>query len=106
MDLDFSEFHPTGDHWPGSACCRTFAGGWRRHLHLAWVFHRRDQVLRPFRRMLFCPLGRHRWQVWHSRESLDRPVTIHPMCLDCPTTRLPSEYDADSVPKLPWLEGP
>lgn len=104
MELDFSKFHSTGDHWPGSAHCRTLYGGWRRHLSLAWQFHRRDQVLRPFCRVLLCPIGRRRWQVWYARQSRDSPPTIHPMCPDCGAKRLPSEHDADNVPKLPWLE--
>ncbi len=104
MNLDFSQFHPIGDHWPGSAHCRTFYGGWRRHLYLAWVFHRRDQVIGAFRRPLLCPLGRHRRRVMYSRESLDEPVKIHASCLDCGTAGVPSEHDADNVPKLPWLE--
>jgi hypothetical protein len=104
VELDFSEFHPTGDHWPGTARCQALYGGWRRHLYLAWVFHRRDQVLGPFRKVLCCPFGRHRWQVWYSQEEHGGPAQVHPLCPDCETTRLPSEHDVDNKPDLPWLE--
>lgn len=50
--LDFSIFHPL-DHWPGSPYCRTWPGGWRRHLKLAWEHKWHAATL--------CRLGWHKW---------------------------------------------
>lgn len=100
--LDFSQFHPL-DHRPGDARCRAHYGGWRRHLKLAWEFHRRDQVLGPIRRLLYCPLGRHRWQVWYTNPE-NGPTNVKPMCTDCSATRLPSEQEIDHEVKLPKFE--
>ncbi len=99
MKFDFSKYHPL-DHRPGTARCRAHYGSWRYHLRLAWVMGRRDQVLRPFRRVLFCPWGRHRWRVWYGYFG-DRPVQVDPVCADCPATRLPSEQEIDGARDLP-----
>lgn len=100
MKLDFSEFHPTGDHWPYGRYCRGLPGGGRRHLRLAWDFHRREQVIGWWRRPLFCTWGRHRWQVWQRNDG-----AVRVLCIFCPATRLPSEADLDIVaswPKMPF----
>lgn len=56
--IDFSEFHPTGDHWPFTRYCRTYFGGGRLHLVYAWRYHWRDQILWPWH-WLQCRRGRH-----------------------------------------------
>ena len=58
--FDFSQFHPTGDHWPFTAYCEDLPGGWRTHLRYAWVFHRWPQVRNILLRPL-CWIGRHDW---------------------------------------------
>ena len=60
---DFSIWHPL-DHWPGTRRCRSFYGGWRRHLVIAWQFHRRDQVVGLFTKQTTCRLGYHKIDVW------------------------------------------
>lgn len=63
MNLDFSQWHPL-DHWPGTRRCRQHYGGWRRHLHVAWMMGRRDQVVGWFARPTTCVVGRHSWNVF------------------------------------------
>lgn len=67
MKIDFSQFHPL-DHWPGTARCRASYGGWRHHLHIAWVYRRRDEVvnaaLTPIQ-LVRCRLGRHHTYRYH-----------------------------------------
>lgn len=101
--LDFSVFHPL-DHWPGTAYCRSLPGGVRNHLHIAWVFQRRDQVLQPFRRVLSCPFGRHTWDVWSSVHRVTRVVTVIPACRYCTAERLPSESEIDAARTSPLTD--
>lgn len=104
MEMDFSEYHSTGDHWPGDRRCRTMYGGWRRHLYLAWRFHRRDQAIGFFRRPLLCRFGRHRRQVWYGKRP-GKKSTVHPVCPDCWKSQLPSEHDIDNEPRFPgWMD--
>lgn len=103
MRFDFSGFHPS-DHWPGTVRCWRLPGGPVRHLKVAWMFHRRDQVIRPFRRVLCCPFGRHRWHVWYGSGFPDGRTRIRPLCPDCHAERLPSEHEIDNPPRLPWFE--
>lgn len=63
MKFDFSQFHPL-DHWPGTSRCREHYGGWRRHLVIAWQWHRRDQVVGWFARWTTCLADRHKWAVF------------------------------------------
>ncbi len=100
MKLDFSQFHPL-DHWPGSAYCRSLPGGTRQHLHLAWVFRRREQVLAPVYKLLLCHIGRHAEQVWYQRQE-DGTQKVMPSCRYCSWTRLPSEADVDEGKTMPF----
>ncbi len=99
MRFDFSEFHPL-DHRPGTSRCRGLPGGVRQHLKVAWWLGRRDQIIRPFRRALCCPFGRHRWNVWHGAGFPDGKRRINVVCADCPARRLPSEHDIDNPPSI------
>ncbi len=101
--LNFDQFHPL-DHRPGDARCRAHFGGWKHHLRLAWDYHRKDQVLRPLRRSLFCKLRQHRWEVWYSNNRDGQPSKVHPVCKDCQATRLPSEHEVDTEPRWPTFE--
>lgn len=56
--IDYSKFHPI-DHWIWDRCCREYYGGWRTHLTYAWELRRKDELLRPWRRVFCCPFGRH-----------------------------------------------
>lgn len=84
IKIDFSQFHPL-DHWPGTRRCGQFYGGWRRHLRIAWEYHRREQVvnaaLTPYQRIA-CRLGRHHTHSWHTP---DRGFLV--MCTHCPHRR-------------------
>lgn len=73
-NLDFSEFHPL-DHWPGSARCHEFFGGWRHHLRITWAFRRKPQLLAATR----CRLG------WHRPTTAFRPSArvMWRSCHDC-----------------------
>lgn len=99
MEFDFSDYHPL-DHWPGTRRCWAHPGGVRRHLWLAWVMGRRDQVARPFRRRLCCPFGWHRWNVWYGTGFPDGRTRINPMCAYCRAERLPSEHEIDNPPPI------
>ncbi len=100
--LHFDRFHPL-DHWPGSARCRSFYGGWRNHLSLAWWVIWRDRVLRPIRRPLWCPLGRHRWNFSY-RNTADGSVQVEPFCTDCAATRAATQQEKDEAIRLPTFE--
>lgn len=100
--LDFSKFHPVSDHWPFTPYCNQFYGGGWNHLSVAWQFHRRDQVLKWPRRLLFCWRGKHRWAVWYGHfDENGSGTTIHPVCKDCRATRLPSEKEIEDRHKFP-----
>jgi hypothetical protein len=57
-ELDFSEFHPLGDHRPGDHRCRTLPGGWRNHLSLAWEY----RWLPALSASTWCRVGCHEWR--------------------------------------------
>lgn len=99
MKLDFSQWHPL-DHWPGTRRCREHYGGWRRHLTIAWEFHRRDQVVGWFARWTTCLMGRHSWQVWRVVRRIDEfrqagkvgaPGDYKPVCRYCHRRRTATE---------------
>lgn len=64
---------------------------------MAWEYHRRDQLLRPFRRLLYCTRGLHAWQVWYQHHR-ERGRIVTPLCRYCPATRLPSEAELEADP--------
>lgn len=98
MKIDFSEFHPL-DHWPLTRRCRGLPGGTRNHLHLTWVYRRREQALHPLYKLVLCPLGRHHVQVWYATFK-DGTEVVKPTCAHCDWTRLPSEADVDNRPEF------
>lgn len=63
IKLDFSQWHPL-DHWPGSARCRGFFGGWPHHLRIAWLYHRKWQLQSFLLRHSLCLIGRHTYRIW------------------------------------------
>jgi hypothetical protein len=96
--VDFSQFHML-DHWPFTKRCRTFYGGGRRHLWMAWHFRRREQVLRPFWRVFMCLFGRHHEVLWQGTRA-DGSTTASVGCLACKFSRPPSEYELERYPRL------
>lgn len=104
MKLDFSQYHPL-DHWPYTARCRAhYPHGWRsgwHHLTSTWTYRRRDQALTPLYRLLLCPLGRHKVQVWYARSTVDAGWKVMPRCYYCTYTRLPSESEIDHRAAMP-----
>lgn len=86
--IDFSQFHPL-DHWPGGHYCRSLPGGTRRHLGLTWDHRRRDQLAWPWHRLILCPLGHHRTNVWW--QARGRRITkATARCDFCPYEREPT----------------
>ena len=89
-------------HLPFTRHCRTlYPGGWRaglHHLHLAWTYHRRDQVLAPLHTYLLCKLGRHQVRVWYSGDAEDGTLRVRPVCQFCPFERTPTEDEIGDVP--------
>lgn len=85
-EIDFSGFHPL-DHWPGTRQCSSLPGGTWNHLKLTWTFRRHDQLLKPFRRMLGCPFGRHHMIVWYTQD------TVLPECSVCGFERVATEEE-------------
>jgi len=91
--LDFSQFHAL-DHWPFTAYCRDQYGGGRHHLHLAWEYRRRDQLLGWWFMLTGCWLrGKHREQVWRSGDKAGV------RCSYCSWTRTPSEAELERFPR-------
>jgi len=80
--LDFSEFHPTGDHWPFTPYCRTFYGGGRQHIALAWEYRRRDQLLAPWH-WWQCRRGHHRMMDGWRRDRLTMDMVAATWCHYC-----------------------
>ena len=71
--LDFSQFHPIGDHWPWQ--CGDLPGGWRTHIKYAWAFRWKQEV----HRFTKCKVGWHRkTQYWQPRKKLTGVA-----CIDC-----------------------
>jgi hypothetical protein len=63
----FGRYHPS-DHWPWQPRCRTFYGGWRWHLHVAWPDQKRrleHRLLHPWWGWTLCKMGVHRTYVGH-----------------------------------------
>ena len=81
--LDFSVFHPL-DHWVGSAYCRTFYGGGRRHLSLWWDYQ--AELLRPTNALARagCLFGRHHpVDYWMRSPDSGQFLNAGASCSDC-----------------------
>jgi hypothetical protein len=84
--LDFSVFHPL-DHWVGSAYCRSFYGGFRRHLSLWWDYQ--AELLRPSNAIarIACLIGRHRpVDYWMRSPESGRFLNAGASCASCAVT--------------------
>lgn len=99
MKLDFSVFHDLM-HTPFSGDCRgLYPHGWKagfHHLWLDWQYRRRDQVLGLPRRLLLCPFGRHRFELWW--QWAGKVLTGGAECKDCLASREMTHEE--------WMETP
>lgn len=82
--LSFEYFHPLDGHWPFTAACRampphgTAAG--RRHLYLAWHYHRKWQL----RRATLCRIGVHEMgHTWHYGPLFRDSARVHGVSYEC-----------------------
>lgn len=94
--LDFSRFHDQFHRPFTRECYQQYGGPWH-HLKLAWEFHRKDQVIRPFWKHTFCLIGKHKWVIWKTgntpwwSKELGKPSDYHPTCKYCSKTRVATE---------------
>lgn len=85
--LDFSEFHPL-DHRPGTAECRNYPGGVRRHVQYEWHFRTGPRIRSFLGRHTLCHVGRHDPEVWF-RGGLNPPSETATWCGWCGATLSP-----------------